>query len=102
MPRLAERNERISSQLRRFQPRVPGTGFGGRLRACGLGAQIVAHLEERAADSGAERIEIGVFAYNKRALRFFSSLGYEVFLRKAESAWWGERLWEELRLQKFL
>jgi hypothetical protein len=38
---------------------------------CWIGTRIAAHLEALASDSGAERIEIGVFEYNEPALRVF-------------------------------
>ena len=73
-----------------------------RLRRCGLGTRITAHLEALAADTGAERIEIGVFEYNKRALNFFTGLGYNEFTRRPERVWWQGQMWSEIRLLKIL
>jgi len=71
-----------------------------RLRGCGLGARIAAHLEALAAKAGARHCEVGVFAYNSRALSFFVGLGYEEFLRRPDRAWWDGRMWSEVRLLK--
>ena len=72
------------------------------LRGCGLGKHIAAHLEQCAGRTGAERIEIGVFAYNERALRFFTGLGYAEFKRRPDRAWWDGQMWPEVRLLKTL
>jgi RimJ/RimL family protein N-acetyltransferase len=73
-----------------------------RLRGLGLGRRIVGHLEELAQDAGATQVEIGVFAYNERSLRFFENLGYGEFARIPERAWWAGQLWEDIRLSKSL
>ncbi len=73
-----------------------------RLRGCGLGTRVVAHVEALAAEAGAERVEVGVFEYNARALGFFASLGYEEVARRPERAWWKGRMWSEVRLLKTL
>ena len=73
-----------------------------RLRRCGLGTRITAHLEALAADTGAERIEIGVFEYNERALNFFTSLGYNEFERRLRRVWWDGQMWSEIRFLKTL
>jgi RimJ/RimL family protein N-acetyltransferase len=73
-----------------------------RLRRCGLGTRITAHLEELAAKSGAQRIEIGVFEYNTRALRFFTSLGYHQLERRPGRVWWDGQMWAEIRFLKTL
>ncbi|MDP6942635.1 MAG: GNAT family N-acetyltransferase [Myxococcota bacterium] len=72
------------------------------LRGRGLGTRIVAHLEALVAQSGAERIEVGVFAYNTRSLGLFTRLGYEEFTRLPERAWFDGRRWDEVRLRKSL
>ena len=74
----------------------------GHLRGRGLGKRVVADLEQRVAEAGAERIEIGVFAYNERSIRLFTELGYEAFARTPACAWWDGRLWAEVRLRKAL
>jgi len=73
-----------------------------RLRRSGMGTRITKHLEQQAAKSGAQRIEIGVFEYNHRALSFFTGLGYEEFKRLPDRAWWDDRLWHDVRLRKTL
>jgi RimJ/RimL family protein N-acetyltransferase len=71
-------------------------------RGRGLGKRVVAHLEERVVRAGAERIEVGVFAYNALSLGFFGSLGYEEFARTPPCAWWDGRLWADVRMRKTL
>lgn len=45
------------------------------VQAAGLGAQLVAALRERVADTGVERLIAEVQADNHRALRFFQGVG---------------------------
>ena len=71
-------------------------------RECGLGKVIAQHLEGLAAVSGAQRIEIGVFEHNERALRFFSDSGYGPFQRRKARTWYNGRMWDEIRLLKSL
>ena len=73
-----------------------------RFRRCGLGTRVIAHLETMATDSGAERIEVGVFEYNEPSLRCFKKLGYEEFMRHPDRVWWNDRLWADIRLLKTL
>jgi RimJ/RimL family protein N-acetyltransferase len=88
--------------------KIPGTAWislmigDHSLRRCGLGTDITAHLEMLAARSGADRIEIGVFEYNKRALKFFAGLKYHEFIRRPARVWWDGRMWAEIRLLKTL
>jgi len=72
------------------------------LRKCGLGALILKHLESLAENSGAKQIEIGVFAYNERALGFFRHHGYVEFTRRPDFVWWKGKHWPEIRLHKRL
>lgn len=71
-------------------------------RGRGLGTRVVAELEARVAMAGAERIEVGIFAYNERSLGFFAHLGYEEFARTSPRAWWDGRLWADVRMRKDL
>ena len=74
----------------------------GHLRGCGLGKRIVADLERRVAEAGAERIEIGVFEFNAPSIALFTRLGYEEFARTPERVWWDGRLWSDVRMLKAL
>lgn len=74
----------------------------GRMRRCGLGTRVTADLEALAVEMGIERVEIGVFEYNTRALRFFTGLGYTEFERSPGRVWWDGTMWSEIRLLKTL
>lgn len=68
----------------------------------GIGKEITKHLEYLAAEAGAERIEIGVFEYNHRALSFFTSQGYLEFTRRENRVWWDGKMWSIVQLLKEL
>ena len=72
------------------------------LRRCGLGTRITDHLESLAVDTGAERIEAGIFEYNAPSLSFFTRRGYTEFQRRPNRIWWDGRMWNEVRLLKTL
>ena len=71
-------------------------------RGRGLGQEIMAALEARAAAAGAVRGEIGVFEHNHRALAFFQRLGYQEFTRLPRRTWVDETCHGEVRLEKML
>ena len=59
-----------------------------------------AEMNQAEAGAGADRIGIGVFEFNERALCCFTSLGYDAFLRRPDPVWWGGRMWSDIRLLK--
>lgn len=72
------------------------------LRRRGLGTHIGDYLESLAVDTGAERIEAGIFEYNAPSLSFFTRRGYTEFQRRPNRIWWDGRMWDEVRLLKAL
>jgi RimJ/RimL family protein N-acetyltransferase len=73
-----------------------------RYRRSGLGTRITKHLEQLVKESGAERIEIGVFEYNHPSLNFFKKMGYQEFMRQPDRIWWDGKRWDDVRLRKEL
>ena len=67
-----------------------------------LGSRILGHLEDLAAQCGAQRIEIGVFEFNERALSFFKKHSYAEFERRQQRVYWDGRMWDDIRLRKTL
>ena len=67
-----------------------------------LGSRILGHLEDLAAQCGAQRIEIGVFEFNGRALSFFKKHSYAEFERRQQRVYWDGRMWDDIRVLKTL
>ncbi|MBU1240231.1 GNAT family N-acetyltransferase [Myxococcota bacterium] len=73
-----------------------------RARGHGLGRLAMKWGEELAREMGCLRIELGVFAHNKRALRLYQSSGFEEIGRIPEFTWWQNQYHEDIRLEKRL
>jgi RimJ/RimL family protein N-acetyltransferase len=71
-------------------------------RGQGLGARIMKKVESIAMEMGAQRIELGVFEFNVRAIRLYEKIGYKKFGRKEETTYWHGRLWGSLHMEKIL
>ena len=72
------------------------------LRRQRLGSRILSHLEDSAIRCGVQRIEIGVFEFNERALSFFKNQNYVEFDRREQRVYWDGRMWDDIRLLKTL
>jgi len=46
-------------------------------RGKGVGRQVMAFIEEHVKSKGFNRIELGVFAFNKKAIKFYENIGYK-------------------------
>lgn len=71
-------------------------------RGRGLGGLVVQHLENLARETGAQRVEVGIFEYNGPSLRFFQRRGYVEFARQSNRVWWNGKMWANVRLRKTL
>ena len=72
------------------------------VRGQGLGTEVVKHLEKCLEESGARRVEVGVFEYNDASLRLFERLGYRPIARREQRVWWRGQMWAEIRLLREL
>jgi RimJ/RimL family protein N-acetyltransferase len=68
----------------------------------GIGRAAMQFVEERARSAGARRIEIGVFAYNERAVRLYERLGYRRFATIPDFTYWRGHMWADIRMEKRL
>ncbi|MEO5668694.1 MAG: GNAT family N-acetyltransferase [Bdellovibrionota bacterium] len=71
-------------------------------RGCGVGRLAMQELEARAKKAGAQRIELGVFEFNKTAIRFYEKLGYREFVRLPGYTWMAGKMWADIRMLKEL
>ena len=87
---------------------VPGTAWIGIIigepeaRGIGLGYQAMRYLEGRIEAEGLKRIELGVFEFNEAALTLYRKLGYREFARIEDFTYWQGRLWQDIRMEKYL
>lgn len=71
-------------------------------RGRGVGAQAMRYLEEQIAAEGLQRIELGVFEYNKPAIALYRKMDYREIAHIEDFTYWQGRLWEDIRMEKYL
>ena len=60
------------------------------------------YLEEQIRAHGWKRIELGVFEFNTNAIKLYQKLGYQEFARIANFTYWEGRMWQDIRMEKYL
>ena len=71
-------------------------------RGKGVGRQAIQLLEVKLKQQGIPRIELGVFEFNTRALKLYQNLGYQEIGRIQDFTFWQNRMWNDIRLEKYL
>jgi RimJ/RimL family protein N-acetyltransferase len=87
---------------------TPGTAWIGiriseeAARGKGLGRYAMRELEAKVAEAGLKRNELGVFEFNAPAIGLYRSLGYREIGRIDAFAYWKDRLWQDIRMERIL
>jgi RimJ/RimL family protein N-acetyltransferase len=68
----------------------------------GVAKEIMLQLERIALEMDKPIMEIGVYDFNKRALKFYEKMGYKEFDRDEDFAYWGGKKWPFIRMKKDL
>jgi len=71
-------------------------------RGKGVGAQAMRYLESEIKRQGLRRIELGVFEFNARAIRLYTSLGFSEIGRIPDFTYWQGKMWSDIRMEKYL
>lgn len=93
---------------RHLYKKEPGTAWIGITigeeigRGKGIGYLALQYLEEQIKEQGLKRIELGVFEFNKQAIRLYQKLGYHEFARIDGFTYWQGRKWQDIRMEKYL
>ena len=78
---------------------VIGEGF---TRNKGLGTKALAFLERQIKLQGLKRIELGVFAFNKTAIKLYKNCDYQEIGRIKDFTFWQDKMWTDIRFEKYL
>jgi RimJ/RimL family protein N-acetyltransferase len=71
-------------------------------RGKGIGRLAMNYLEEQIKLHGFKRIELGVFEFNKPAIRLYESAGYKEIGRIADFTYWQGKMWQDIRMEKYV
>ncbi len=93
------------SQLER---KTEGSGWVGLVigeaaaRGRGLGREIMEFLEYECRNLGLSRIELGVFEFNKNAIKLYEKMGYKRFVELDNFTFYDGKWYKDIRLEKLL
>ena len=88
--------------------KVPGTSWLGltigdkNYWGKGVAAKAMEKFEEVSRGHNAVRIELGVFEFNPRAIKFYTKLGYIEIGRIKDFTYSEGRFWDDIRMEKIL
>ena len=71
-------------------------------RGKGIGYKAIQYLEEEIKKHGLYRVELGVFEYNIHAQKLYHRLGYEEIGRIENFTYWQDKMWKDIRMEKYL
>jgi RimJ/RimL family protein N-acetyltransferase len=71
-------------------------------RGKGIGYQALRYLEKQIKIQGMKRIELGVFEFNTRAVQLYQKAGYKEIARIEEFTYWQGKMWQDIRMEKYL
>lgn len=71
-------------------------------RGKGIGKQVMSFIEEHAKSRGFNRIELGVFAFNEKAIKFYESIGYKRIAEIKGFTFYNGRYHSDFRYEKRL
>ena len=72
------------------------------VRGKGIGAKAIQFLEEQARAMGLKRVELGVFEFNVPAIKLYTKLGYKEIVRIDGYTFWDGKMWQDIRMEKYL
>ncbi len=71
-------------------------------RGRGVGFHAMEYLEEEIKRQGLTRIELGVFEFNTNAIKLYQKLGYNEIARIDGFTFWNDKMWQDVRMEKYL
>jgi len=71
-------------------------------RGKGIGLLAMQHLEKEIRQIGYKRIELGVFEFNVPAQKLYKKMGYVEIGRIPEFTFWQDKMWTDIRMEKYL
>jgi RimJ/RimL family protein N-acetyltransferase len=103
---IGEMNYMVEPQ--HLYKKEPGTAWIGITigepegRGKGVGSKAMQFLEEEIRQKGLNRIELGVFEFNTQAQKLYRKMGYKEIARLPNFTYWQDKLWSDIRMEKYL
>jgi RimJ/RimL family protein N-acetyltransferase len=69
-------------------------------RGKGIGHHALRYLEGQIKSAGLNRIELGVFEFNIRAVKLYQKSGYKEIARIKDFTYWQGKMWHDIRMEK--
>lgn len=71
-------------------------------RGKGIGYLALQYLEQEIKRLGLRRMELGVFEFNTNAIKLYQRMGYQEIGRIPNFTFWQNKLWDDIRMEKFI
>jgi RimJ/RimL family protein N-acetyltransferase len=71
-------------------------------RGKGIGYLTLQFLENEIKLHGLKRIELGVFEFNTNAIKLYQKLGYKEIARLEDFTYWQDKMWQDIRMEKYI
>lgn len=71
-------------------------------RGKGIGYQAIRYLEGQIKSAGLKRVELGVFEFNAHAVKLYQKAGYKGIARIEDFTYWQGKMWQDIRMEKYL
>lgn len=71
-------------------------------RGKGIGLLAIQYLEKQIKMQGLKRIELGVFEFNKNAIKLYQKLGYKEIGQIDNFTYWCDKMWKDIRMEKYV
>jgi RimJ/RimL family protein N-acetyltransferase len=71
-------------------------------RGKGIGFHAMQYLEEEIKKQGLSRIELGVFEFNTNAFKLYLKLGYKEIAHIDGFTFWEDKMWQDIRMEKYI
>ena len=71
-------------------------------RGKGIGFLALQYLDEEIKRQGLKRIELGVFEFNTNAIKLYQNMGYKEIARIDGFTYWEDKMWQDIRMEKYV
>lgn len=71
-------------------------------RGKGVGKYAMKFIEEKSKELNNNRIELGVFEYNEKAIEFYKKIGYKEIGRNKDFIYYQGRWYDDIRMEKYI